>query len=153
MTKRCLTRLEIVKLSNLIEANVEKLDGGLVRYKGDWTDEKAAHHIAADLNATHAARLRTELFGPLIGARGQSDEDISKQLNRYRDQIVELQAKLADETAARVLLEKRHRHLWSQFDKLCDAISLNRVLDVRSCKYRADTAVANNGAAEANAHT
>ena len=139
-TKRHLSRLEIVKLSNLIETNIEKLDGGLVRYRDDWTDEKIARHIAGDLNADHAARLRTELFGSLIST-DRKDIVSSSRITDLERQVSQLQQSLTGETAARLLLEKRHRHLWEQFDKLCDALALNRVLDARALKYKADPTV------------
>lgn len=104
-----LSTKETVEAYHLIEKHTKKSEGGLVEYEDGFNDARIAAMVGKDAPASAIGRIRTENFGKLAAKAG----------NDPRVQMLE--GRLSDMT--------------NRFNKLCDAVSLNRgTVDVRHLK-------------------
>lgn len=116
---RKMTRAEVIKANDLMMKFIEKLSDGTVQYKDGWDDGKIALAVASDMPRTSIANLRVELFGAL------KKEGYGSGVDPARLAALEL------EVAA---LKERLNVLADLHSKLCDNLSVNRVVDVRHLK-------------------
>jgi hypothetical protein len=115
---RRLTQGETIQLHEVLKQHLTILpkvnpdDPQLCEFEKGWDDERCAKEVASDLNSTHAGGLRTNLFGRLFvkGADAARIEALEEQLKVLSSKLTELTLK---------------------HDKLCTALSVNRVLDLR----------------------
>lgn len=116
-TVRKTTRVELIKANSLLEKYLEKMPDGTVQYKDGWDDGKIAMAVALDMPRTSIGNIRNELFGPLrkegsavAGADPARVTALEAELNSMKEKFSQL-----------VLLHQ----------KLCDNLSVNRIVDVR----------------------
>lgn len=76
------TRIEIIKISDLLREHLEKMADGAWRYKGSHNDSSIAELVAPDLNGNHVGYVRQEVYGKLH----RSDDSPSRErLNQLED--------------------------------------------------------------------
>lgn len=117
-----------VKVFNLLQEHLEILDNGYCRYADpDISDHTLASWIAADdapfATAKHISGIRLSSFGKLRDRIKPilADENI---INGIRDDIARL-------TDGMLNTNKQLAQLIAKHDKLCQSLSVNKVLDVR----------------------
>lgn len=115
MARKFASRAEIFAMSGHLAEHCrsEEVDG--VKYAvftEGWDDERIAKTVSPDLNAHHVKSIRDEVFGKL--------KPRLKDMDALIEQLSFTQKKLDD--------------LEIKFNKLCDSISVNRVVDVRHLK-------------------
>lgn len=118
MTRRIMSQVETVKMSQLMAANIRSVpvDEGVApmcEYINGYDDERTAREIAPDLKASHAYGLRKNLFGTLTTKRVTVDEEMVKR-------VADLEQLLMN-------LVQSYHELAQKHDKLCMGISLARV--------------------------
>jgi hypothetical protein len=113
------TRSEVVAIHARLSEALTKLDGGLVAYNGDASDQSIARDLG--VSPSSVSTLRVEMFGRLFlrsaAAAAPADDPRVDELVRINENIV----------AAYNDLRDRH-------NKLIDLLSLNRVVDCRHLK-------------------
>lgn len=114
MAKRVISRIEVVKINELLKAHLVPSERvGFFKYQDEWSDAKIAAEIASDIQATSIGNLRTELFGKLDTSANAAREDNG----RYKEL----------ETLVQNLLTC-YGELEVKYNKLIDTLSLNRVV-------------------------
>jgi hypothetical protein len=116
MAKRQLSRAEVIKANNLFEQALEKLEGGFVRYKDNWSDAKIASLIDPSILHSTIGNLRVELHGKFKNQSGGHNQNV-KEL----------------ETVVKNLLEC-YQNLEGRYNKLIDTLALNKVANVAHLK-------------------
>jgi hypothetical protein len=89
---------------------------GLWLYRDGWHDDRVAKMVSPTLGAHHVAKLRVEMFGELRPTTKRREEKVQE----LTDLCVRLTARLADMEA--------------RYNRLCDNLAVNRVMDVKHLK-------------------
>jgi chaperonin cofactor prefoldin len=114
---RRLSQSETVKLHEVLKQHLTLLpkinenDPQLCEFEKGWDDERCAKEIDAELTEVHASNLRVNLFGRLFVKAADN------RLDALEEQMKVMAVKFAE-------LTLKH-------DKLCTAIAVNRIIDVR----------------------
>lgn len=114
---RRLSQGETVRLHEVLKQHLTLLpklnpdDPQLCEFEHGWDDERCAKEVDPELTSAHAGNLRQNLFGRLFVKATEG------RLDALEEQVKVLTTKLAE--------------LTQRYDKLCTALSVNRVLDVR----------------------
>lgn len=108
MTRLVMSNVETVQAGVLLHANLTPVEGreNLFTYNEGWSDEKVADTVGR-VNAAHIARLRISL--------GMNLSVVSKDAGYNQ-------------------LAADFKQLLDLHNKLCDLLTLNRVVDARSIK-------------------
>lgn len=119
MTRRVMTQIETVKMSQLMAQHIRILpdkgtpDQPICEYVNGYDDEKIAQEINPELHSNHARTLRVNIFGVLYDKPTAAAQEQSKRIDF-------LEQKLGD---VLLLLSE----LTSKHDKLCLGISLAKI--------------------------
>lgn len=86
---------EVIRVHELLQKSlvlldaVDRDDKRLVRYTEGLNDETIAKQVAPDLPANVVQRIRTEMFGKLVGGSAETEDcsKFAKRLNRVEDRV------------------------------------------------------------------
>jgi hypothetical protein len=120
------TTTEIIRIGALL-AEHGTCEGGFYEYHNGWDDGRIAQEVSPDLGIGHVSRVRREVYGNFrpgkpgahadeIAALQCSVRALTTELQTARGEIAELRAR-ADAAA-------------DLHAKLCESLSINRVLSV-----------------------
>jgi hypothetical protein len=124
---RRLTQLETIRLGAILQQalviipSTEEGAPQLVEFKEGWDDERCAKEVSPDLNGGHSQNLRAAVFGKLY-VRGPAKDAPDPRVGGLIDEVAMLRKQLWD--------------LTDKYDKLCLALSVNRVVDARHLTVR-----------------
>lgn len=111
MKRRIMSQGETIQANDLMKVHLVPCEGtDMFEYINGYSDAKVAQEVSPTLRDAHAKNLRMALYGRLRPAKTDDLESLRDQLKRAVDQLTELTVK---------------------HNKLCDSLSVNKVLDVR----------------------
>lgn len=119
--RRYLSQVETVKMAALLQQHITLIpkikdeDPQLCKFEEGWNDERIAKEIAQDLGVNHSANLRENLYGRLF---------VKSPKSELEERVDFLEKKV--EQLCTLLHEFIGKH-----DKVCIALGLNKVVDVR----------------------
>lgn len=119
-----LTRNEVIKAHSILSQHL-KNNGDYWDYDQDWDDNRIAKLINDKVTPATIGKLRTELFGQLrkvgnSGGFGERYKLIDERLTKIEEMGINLM---------KLLEELKQKHI-----KLCENLTINRVLDVKHLK-------------------
>jgi hypothetical protein len=136
------THLDAIKINDKLKTVIRKLEEGRCEYIDDNISD-ATVGKELDVLPSSVARIRLQLYGALVAARG----NMLIQLSDACKDITLLQARcdaMAKEIDQRqhqiAEAARQHNDLRERFHKLCMHLSINRVSDVR---HLSDQAIVN----------
>ncbi len=121
MTRVCASTFETIQMHALMKEHIEQ-SGEYWIYDEGWNDERVATSINPALNRSHAANLRLKMFGKLMSAPGEG-------VNAER--LSDFERIIANQSQAILNLQRNYDNLAELHCKLCEALSVNRVLNVQ----------------------
>lgn len=112
---------QIIAINEKLKEVLQSIGEGMWQYKDQWSDEAVAKFISPDLNHTHIGRIRLECFGQIQARRPTSNRLDVEQLKADNHRLSMENSDIRSRLDAIELLHA----------KLCDSLSVNRVVDVK----------------------
>lgn len=122
MARKHMSRMQLIEANKILSAHLKVIGEGIVEYEQGWSDEIIAKMLGEDISKHSVAAARLELFGKFVRTmpNGVSEERFKK----FEEDVNNLEKGIKLTMDKLDAISLKHK-------KLCENLTLNRVIDVK----------------------